>query len=52
LLPLIKCSVEFIYLAKPIHKKLYNMTDEDFEKFAETQKEHIKEMICNYLVIG
>ncbi|MCF0042713.1 TetR/AcrR family transcriptional regulator [Dyadobacter fanqingshengii] len=52
LLPLIKCSVEFIYLAKPIHKKLYNMTDEDFEKFAETQKEHIKEMICSYLVIG
>jgi len=43
LLPLIKCSVEFIYLAKPIHKKLYNMTDEAFEVFAETQKEHIKE---------
>ncbi|MCE7071216.1 TetR/AcrR family transcriptional regulator [Dyadobacter sp. CY327] len=52
LLPLIKCSVEFIFLGKPIHKKLYNMTDEDFEKFAETQKNHIKEMICNYLVIS
>lgn len=52
LLPLIKCSVEFIFLSKPIHKKLYNMTDEGFADFAETQKEHIKEMICGYLVIG
>jgi TetR/AcrR family transcriptional regulator len=52
LLPLIKCSVEFIFLAKPIHKKLFNLNDAAFDEYAEKQKEHIKAMICNYLVIG
>ncbi|SKB93025.1 TetR/AcrR family transcriptional regulator [Dyadobacter psychrophilus] len=52
LLPLLKCSIEFIFLAKPIHKKLFNMDDAGFEIYAEEQKEHIKAMICNYLVIG
>jgi AcrR family transcriptional regulator len=52
LLPLIKCSVEFIFLAKPVHKKLYDLTDAQFEEFAQTQKEHIKEMICSYVVIS
>lgn len=52
LLPLIKCSIEFIFLGKEIHKELFGLTDEGFEKYAEEQKEHIKEMVCNYLVIG
>ena len=51
LLPLIKCSVEFIYLGKPIHKRLFDMSDEDFDMYAMKQKEHIKEMICNYIVL-
>ncbi|WAC09458.1 TetR/AcrR family transcriptional regulator [Dyadobacter pollutisoli] len=52
ILPLIKCNVEFIFLGKHIHKKLFNLTEEEFEVHAEAQKEHVKEMICNYLVIG
>ena len=52
ILPLIKCGVEFIFMGKEIHKELFMMTDEDFEKYAEEQKEHIKAMVCNYLVIG
>lgn len=52
ILPLIKCGVEFIFMGKEIHKELFMMTDQDFEKYAEEQKEHIKAMVCNYLVIG
>lgn len=52
ILPLIKCGVEFIFMGKEIHKELFMMTDEDFERYAEEQKEHIKAMVCNYLVIG
>lgn len=52
ILPLIKCGVEFIFMGKEIHKELFMMTDEGFEKYAEEQKEHIKAMVCNYLVIG
>ncbi|GGH44108.1 putative HTH-type transcriptional regulator YttP [compost metagenome] len=52
ILPLIKCGVEFIFMGKEIHKELFVMTDPDFEKYAEEQKEHIKAMVCNYLVIG
>lgn len=52
ILPLIKCGVEFIFMGKEIHKELFMMNDEDFEKYAEEQKEHIKAMVCNYLVIG
>lgn len=52
ILPLIKCGVEFIFMGKEIHKELFMMTDEDFEQYAEQQKEHIKAMVCNYLVIG
>ncbi|MCE7064236.1 TetR/AcrR family transcriptional regulator [Dyadobacter sp. CY326] len=52
LLPLMKCAIEFIFLAKPIHKRLFDMDDAGFDIYAETQKEHIKAMICNYLVIG
>lgn len=52
ILPLIKCGVEFIFMGKEIHKELFMMNDQDFEKYAEEQKEHIKAMVCNYLVIG
>jgi TetR/AcrR family transcriptional regulator len=52
ILPLIKCGVEFIFMGKEIHKELFMMTDADFERYAEEQKEHIKAMVCNYLVIG
>jgi TetR/AcrR family transcriptional regulator len=52
ILPLIKCGVEFIFMGKEIHKELFMMNEEDFEKYAEEQKEHIKAMVCNYLVIG
>ncbi|SEJ11805.1 transcriptional regulator, TetR family [Dyadobacter sp. SG02] len=52
ILPLIKCGVEFIFMGKEIHKELFMMNDEDFGKYAEEQKEHIKAMVCNYLVIG
>ena len=52
ILPLIKCGVEFIFMGKEIHKELFMMNDEDFAKYAEEQKEHIKAMVCNYLVIG
>ncbi|WP_353718073.1 TetR/AcrR family transcriptional regulator [Dyadobacter sp. 676] len=51
ILPLIKCGVEFIFMGKEIHKELFTMTDEDFERYAEEQKEHIKAMVCNYLVL-
>nr|WP_295921148.1 TetR family transcriptional regulator [uncultured Dyadobacter sp.] len=52
ILPLIKCGVEFIFMGKEIHKELFMMNDEEFAKYAEDQKEHIKAMVCNYLVIG
>jgi TetR/AcrR family transcriptional regulator len=52
ILPLIKCGVEFIFMGKEIHKELFMMNDDDFARYAEEQKEHIKAMVCNYLVIG
>lgn len=52
ILPLIKCGVEFIFMGKEIHKELFMMSDAEFEKYAFEQKEHIKEMVCNYLVLA
>lgn len=51
ILPLIKCGVEFIFMGREIHKELFQMTDTEFEKYAQEQKEHIKAMVCNYLVL-
>ncbi|GGN02211.1 TetR family transcriptional regulator [Dyadobacter beijingensis] len=52
ILPLIKCGVEFIFMGREIHKELFQMSDAEFANYAQEQKEHIKAMVCNYLVIG
>lgn len=51
ILPLIKCGVEFIFMGREIHKELFQMSDEEFDQYALDQKEHIKAMVCNYLVL-
>ena len=51
IIPLIKSCIEFIFLGKHIHKKIYNMSEEGFNRYAEEQKDHVKAMICNYLIL-
>lgn len=51
ILPLMKGCIEFIYVGKHIHKNLFNLNDEEFEKYAQEQKEHVKAMVCNYLIL-
>jgi len=51
ILPLIKCGVEFIFMGREIHKELFQMSDAEFANYAQEQKEHIKAMVCNYLVL-
>ena len=52
ILPLMTSCIEFLFLGKGMHQRIFSMTDEDFQHFAEEHKEHVKEMICNYLIIG
>ena len=51
ILPLMTSCIEFLFLGKGIHQKVFNMTDEDFEAFAQSHKEHVKSMICHYLIL-
>ncbi|MCE6989366.1 TetR/AcrR family transcriptional regulator [Dyadobacter sp. CY323] len=51
ILPLMTSCIEFLFLGKGIHQKIFSMTDEDFEAFAQSHKEHVKSMICHYLIL-
>ena len=51
ILPLMTSCVEFLFLGKEMHQKVFNMSEEEFEAFGESHKNHVKEMICNYLIL-
>jgi TetR/AcrR family transcriptional regulator len=51
ILPLMTSCIEFLFLGKGIHQQVFNMSDTDFQEFAESHKEHVKAMICNYLIL-
>ncbi|WP_229248616.1 TetR/AcrR family transcriptional regulator [Dyadobacter sandarakinus] len=51
LLPLMTSCIEFIFMGKGMYKKIYKFSDEEFQQYAERHKDHVKEMICNYLIL-
>jgi TetR/AcrR family transcriptional regulator len=51
ILPLMTSCIEFLFLGKEMHQKIFNMSDEEFEAFSESHKDHVKAMICNYLIL-
>ncbi|KQS31135.1 TetR/AcrR family transcriptional regulator [Dyadobacter sp. Leaf189] len=51
ILPLMTSCIEFLFLGKEMHQKVFGISAEEFEAFAENHKEHVKAMICNYLIL-
>lgn len=52
IMPLMTSCIEFLFLGKGMHQQVFNMTEEEFCEFAESHKEHVKSMICNYLILA
>jgi TetR/AcrR family transcriptional regulator len=51
ILPLMTSCIEFLFMGRGMHQKVFGMSDEEFAEFAESHKEHVKEMICSYLIL-
>ncbi|MCE7060997.1 TetR/AcrR family transcriptional regulator [Dyadobacter sp. CY343] len=51
ILPLMTSCIEFLFLGKEMHQKIFNMSEAEFEAFSESHKDHVKAMICNYLIL-
>ena len=49
ILLLIPSNVQFIFLSKAMTKQLFNMSEKDFEAFADNHINVVKEMISDYL---
>jgi TetR/AcrR family transcriptional regulator len=49
LMPLILGSLQFIFICKNMQMKMNNMSEDDFNNFTESHKNHVINMITNYL---
>jgi TetR/AcrR family transcriptional regulator len=49
LMPIIIGSLQFIFVGKNMHIKMHNMTEEQFDNYTETHKNHVIGMVTNYL---
>ena len=52
LMPIILGSIQFIFVGKNLHMKMYNMSENQFDSYAETHKNHVIGMVTNYLFSG
>ena len=51
LMPMLCGYIQFIFMCKNMHMKIYEINEEQFEEYALDHKERIKEMILCYLYI-
>ncbi|MVM37808.1 TetR family transcriptional regulator [Spirosoma sp. HMF3257] len=49
LLPMIFCNIQFLFIGKAMHMKMWQMTSEQFDEFAEKHKNLVIDMITEYL---
>lgn len=49
LMPMIFANIQFLFIAKSMHMKMWNMTEADFDRFTNEQKQLVTDMITNYL---
>ena len=49
LMPIILGSIQFIFVGKNMHMKMHNMSDSQFDSYAEMHKNHVIGMVTNYL---
>ncbi|MGA0556021.1 TetR/AcrR family transcriptional regulator [Larkinella sp. VNQ87] len=49
LIPMIFCNIQFLFISKPMHMKMWQMTEDQFEEFAIKQKNLVIDMITNFL---
>lgn len=52
LMPMILGSLQFIFICKNMQMKMNNMSETDFDNFTESHKNHVINMMTNYLFIG
>ncbi|GLU53764.1 TetR/AcrR family transcriptional regulator [Dyadobacter frigoris] len=51
ILPMLCGYIQFIFMGKNIHMKVFEVTEEQFAVFAEDHKNIIKDMIINYIFL-
>lgn len=49
LLPMIFCNIQFLFIGKAMHMKMWQMDEAGFDKFADNHKQLVIDMITNYL---
>ena len=49
LMPMIFCNIQFLFIGKAMHMKMWQMTAEQFDEFADKHKNIVIDMITNYL---
>lgn len=49
LLPMIFCNIQFLFIGKAMHMKMWQMDEAGFDKFADDHKQLVIDMITNYL---
>jgi TetR/AcrR family transcriptional regulator len=49
LMPMIFCNVQFLFIGKAMHMKMWQMSDADFDEFANQHKSLVIDMITTYL---
>ncbi|MFD2572646.1 TetR/AcrR family transcriptional regulator [Spirosoma soli] len=49
LMPIVFANVQFLFIAKSMHMKMWNMTEDGFDQFVNEQKQLVIDMITSYL---
>jgi AcrR family transcriptional regulator len=49
LMPMIFCNIQFLFISKAMHMKMWQVTEEQFYAFANEQKELVINMITEFL---
>lgn len=49
LMPLVFCNIQFLFMAKSMHMKMWQADEADFDQFANKHKDLVKDMILSYL---
>ena len=49
LMPMIFCNIQFLFIGKSMHMQMWQMTEADFDAFANSHKQLVIDMINNYV---
>ena len=49
LMPMIFANIQFLFIGKAMHMKMWQLNEAEFDQFAEEQKQIVIDMITNYL---